>query len=243
MRKKYVLGNWKMNHGLSEIKSYFENFTYQSESAYVGVCPQTLHLENAKTLSQNLKIGSQNCAYETSGAYTGEVSPIALKELNVDFTLVGHSERRQYFGETNATCLKRIEKAHESNLLTVYCIGESLEEFESGKTLEVLTEQLKSGLFPILDKVINNIVIAYEPVWAIGTGKTATVEIISNVSSGIREILAAQSQAASELSLLYGGSVKPANAGEIAAIADVDGVLVGGASLKAEDFTEIAKAF
>ncbi len=244
MRKKYVLGNWKMNHGVNEIKEYFDNFTYESNSAYVGVCPQTLHLEMAENLSgPNIKIGAQNCAYENSGAFTGEASPVALKELGVDFTLVGHSERRQFFGETNESCLKRIEKAHENKLLTVYCIGESLEEFEAGKTLDVLTEQLKTGLFPILDKVLGNIVIAYEPVWAIGTGKTATVEIITEVSAGIRKILGTHSEPATGISLLYGGSVKPANSEEIAGIADVDGVLVGGASLKVEDFEGIAKAF
>ncbi len=244
MRKKYVLGNWKMNHGTNEIKEYFDAFTYESESAFVGVCPQTLHLEMAENLSEgNLKIGAQNCAYENSGAYTGEASPVALKELGIDFTLVGHSERRQYFGETNETCLRRIKKACENGLLTILCIGESLEQFEAGKTLEVLTEQLKTGLFPILDNVIGNIVVAYEPVWAIGTGKTATPEIIAEVLAGIRKILGSHSEAATGISLLYGGSVKPANVTEIAEIADVDGVLVGGASLKTEDFTEIAKAF
>ncbi len=237
--KKYCLGNWKMNQSLDEVKSFCKEFQHESNELYVGVAPQAVHIPYLID-NCSMNIGSQNCSEHIKGAFTGELGPSFLKELGVSFSLIGHSERRSLFKETTHTCIKKIENAHLNDLLAVYCIGETLQEFEAAKTKDVL----KTQLLPLLDNDFSNnkekIVIAYEPVWAIGTGKVPTLEIISEVTSFIHETCLQHKQ---DYSVLYGGSVKPTNVKDISQIDTVQGVLVGGASLKADSFMSLCSAF
>jgi len=253
MRKKIVAGNWKMN------KSYDEGIALIEETiklldaenvkdTEVIFCPPFIHLHKAAKLVKDKKhvsTGAQNCYSEESGAYTGEVSAGMIKSSGAEYVIIGHSERRQYFGETNQQLAKKVNLVLRHNLIPIYCCGEPLEVRESNKHFELVSTQIKEGLFHLTKDEINKIVIAYEPVWAIGTGKTASKEQAQEMHAHIRKLIAQQydEKTANGISILYGGSCKPSNAKELFAQPDVDGGLIGGASLVAADFVGIVKGF
>ncbi|PLX16875.1 MAG: triose-phosphate isomerase [Candidatus Muiribacterium halophilum] len=246
MRKMFIAGNWKMNNTLTETVEFlneFKELVKGIDNVEYGIAPSFVCLPVAKEMVKgtNIKILSQNMFYEDKGAYTAEISPLMLKDLNIDYVIIGHSERRQYFGETDETVNKRIKKALEHGLKVVMCIGESLKEREQGITNIVLEKQLKGGLADITAEQMKNIVIAYEPVWAIGTGKTATSEEAQTSCLFIRNTVSQMigKETAENVRIQYGGSVKPANTEELMGQNDIDGALVGGASLKADTFIQI----
>ncbi len=235
MRKTLVVGNWKMNQSLSDITNFFNSVKESGFSDEAWIAPQALHLSKLiEVAPKNFKTGAQNCSYENTGAFTGEISPSSLKELGCEFVIIGHSERRAIFKETHDELNLKVKKALESHLKVIFCIGETLEERESGKIEAVLGEQLKKGLEGVNS---SDVIIAYEPVWAIGTGVTATPAQAQETHEFVRSFLAKETALNAEATLiLYGGSVKPDNAKELFSCADIDGGLVGGASLKAESF-------
>lgn len=253
MRKKIVAGNWKMN------KTYEEGLALVSEianmvpdevnnDATIVLCPPFPFLAGiAKALAGNdkIKLGAQNCYQKESGAYTGEVSAAMLKSVGVEYVILGHSERRQYFNEDNQLLEAKVKAALVQGLKPIFCVGESLEQREQELTFEIIQTQLKEGIFNLSNEEFAHIVIAYEPVWAIGTGKTATSAQAQEVHAFIREQIARHydAQAALDTTILYGGSANPGNARELFAQPDVDGGLIGGASLKSRDFTDIVKSF
>ena len=210
------------------------------------VCPPFTHLASViETLkNSDVKVGAQDCATEAKGAYTGEVSAQMIAALGCEYVILGHSERRQYYGETSETLNKKMARAYENNLTPIYCVGENLEEREAGRHFDVVKAQIEEVVFNLSEEQFAKLVIAYEPVWAIGTGKTATADQAEEIHAYIREVLRSKfGAAAEECSILYGGSCKPSNAGEIFSKPNVDGGLIGGAALKAEDFLAIGKAF
>lgn len=250
MRKKIVAGNWKMNtvpaEGLELVKNVIAQSVEVAEDVNFIVCPPFTHLamvaEAAK--GSRVAVGAQNCAAEAKGAYTGEVSAAMIASLGVEYVILGHSERREYYGETSATLNKKMEQAYANNLTPIYCVGERLEEREAERHFEVVKAQLEEVVFNLTPEQFSKLVIAYEPVWAIGTGKTATAEQAEEIHAYIRKVLAEKfGAAAEETAILYGGSCKPSNAQEIFAKENVDGGLIGGAALKAEDFIGIGKGF
>ena len=250
MRKKIVAGNWKMNttvpEGVELAKEVVKEAASLSSEVKLIVGVPFTHLASvaAALEGSNVELSAQNCADEVKGAYTGEVSAKMLASLPVKYVILGHSERREYYGETNEKLVKKINLALAENIAPVYCVGEKLEEREAGKHFEVVASQIKEVLFGLTEEQMKNIVIAYEPVWAIGTGKTATSEQAQEIHAFIRETLAEKFGAlAEEISILYGGSCKPSNAQELFAQKDIDGGLIGGASLVASDFIAIAKSF
>ncbi|TAN51670.1 MAG: triose-phosphate isomerase [Methylococcaceae bacterium] len=246
MRKTIVAGNWKMFTDLAEanelitgLKNNFQN----KNQIEVVVCPPFTHL-SAVSLSlqgSSIQLGAQNVYPEEKGAYTGEISPAMLKSVGCQYVIVGHSERREYFHESNAFLNKKLQFALQNGLTPIYCVGEKLEERESDQTFKVIEAQLKEGLSGFSAAQLKNIVIAYEPVWAIGTGKTASPEQAQEVHAFIRQELAKLSDAATAdaITIQYGGSVKPDNVTELMGKPDIDGALVGGASLKADSFLAI----
>ena len=205
-----------------------------------------IHLASLVTLCKgtNVKVAVQNCHHEMSGAFTGEISPVMLADLGLDYVIIGHSERRAYNGETNKILAKKVDAALSQNLKVIYCFGETLSERKSNSHFDLVTEQITEGLFHLEASTLKNIVLAYEPVWAIGTGETATSEQAQEMHAHIRKVLDGKygSEIAQNTSVLYGGSCKPTNAAELFSQTDVDGGLIGGASLKAEDFVSIIKA-
>ena len=210
------------------------------------VCPPFTHLSSVieSLKGSNVEVGAQDCATEAKGAYTGEVAASMIAALGCKYVILGHSERRQYYGETSATLNKKMAEAYANNLTPIYCVGENLDEREAERHFDVVKAQIEEVVFNLSEEQFRNLVIAYEPVWAIGTGKTATAEQAQEIHAYIREVLRSKfGAAAEECPILYGGSCKPSNAGEIFAKADVDGGLIGGAALKAEDFLAIGKAF
>lgn len=243
--KILIAGNWKMN------KTSAEGATLVSEivaaagtttSVDVAVCPPFTALSAANEAIKGSKImlGAQNVYVKESGAYTGEISTGMLKEVGCTCVILGHSERREYFGETDAFVNEKTKVAQAAGLLPIVCVGETLEERESGKMLEVVSTQVKGALEGVTDAA--NIVIAYEPVWAIGTGKTATPEMAQEVHAAIRELLVAHfGEAGNGVRILYGGSMKPENASELLDQPDIDGGLIGGAALKSASFVELVK--
>lgn len=247
-RTNYIVGNWKMNQSLKDIKDFFgvlksEKFKANCET---WISPQSLHLPFCLEMSNNtsFKIGSQNICTDSSGAFTGEVSSKAVKELGCHFTLIGHSERRSIYQETYQDQNKKVYQALEQNLATIFCIGETLEEREQGKTMEILKEQIVSSLKGIEGLNPKNFVFAYEPVWAIGTGKTAGPDQAEEAHKEIRTIISNELGLPGEqFSILYGGSVKPANVQDLMSQENIDGALVGGASLKSNDYRELCAAF
>ena len=248
MRRKIVVGNWKMNNTIAEseilasevLEALGENFS----GCEVGIAPTFIALEAAGRVidGSEIQLVAQNCHYENDGAYTGEVSARMLNAAGCASVIIGHSERRQYFGETNATVNLRVKKALSEGLNVILCVGETLAERESGVTDAVVSSQVHEGLTGISD--ISSIVIAYEPVWAIGTGKTASSAQAEEVHFLIRTIITELygDIAAEALRIQYGGSVKPSNAAELFAMPNIDGGLIGGASLNATDFAAIVKA-
>ncbi|NLK69948.1 MAG: triose-phosphate isomerase [Clostridiales bacterium] len=242
LRKVIIAGNWKMNKTRAEAKVLIEELKPVSANAdcEVVIAVPFTNLETAVNLTAgtNIKVGAQNCHFEKSGAFTGEVSADMLAELGVEYVIIGHSERRQYFGETDETVNKRTKAALEAGLKVIICVGEMLEEREKGITEEIVGIQTKIALLGITAEQIKNVIIAYEPVWAIGTGKTATAEQANEVCSYIRGVVEKlySKEVADALTIQYGGSMNAANAAELLAQPDVDGGLIGGASLKANDF-------
>ena len=250
MRKNIVAGNWKMNktfpEGLELIQQILNQAKAIKEVELIVVPPFILTAEASKILKEsNIKLGAQNCSKHNEGAYTGEISARMIKSTGAEFVIVGHSERRKYFKETNEVINEKIKLAIESGLKTIVCCGEVLEQREGEEHFQVVNKQIKEMFEGINAESFKNIIIAYEPVWAIGTGKTATPDQAQEMHSFIREKIKNSygSQVANDLSILYGGSCKPSNAKELFTNSDVDGGLIGGASLKANDFIEIAKSF
>ncbi|WP_299160744.1 triose-phosphate isomerase [uncultured Eudoraea sp.] len=248
MRSKIVAGNWKMNKNLSETKALLSELLEKlpKTEAKVIVAPTYVNLESAARIlqSSDIKVAAQNMHFAKSGAYTGEISADMLLNINVDTVIIGHSERRAYFGETDDLLAKKVEAALANNMQVIFCFGEELEERKSGNHFNVVESQLKNGLFNLPAEAWQHIVLAYEPVWAIGTGETASPEQAQEMHAFIRKTIteAYDSSIANEVSILYGGSVKPSNAQEIFSKPDVDGGLIGGAALVADDFIAIIKA-
>jgi len=241
--KTYIVGNWKMNQSISETENFFKNLSPEIKhySGETWIAPQFIHipltLELAKKTDGKVKIGGQNCAATDFGAFTGEVAAQSLKEIGAHFVILGHSERRAIFGENDETINHKMKKSLEKNLFAILCVGESLAEREGNKTFDVVNKQVVEGLSGIKAADYRNIAIAYEPVWAIGTGKVASPEQAQEVHAFIRATLAETScPATQELSILYGGSVKPDNVEGLLKCPDINGALVGGASLKADSF-------
>jgi len=248
-RTKIVAGNWKMNKTYSEGRDLTLDIVNKLQPAetLVVLCPPFIHLQNTHTAINdisNLKLGAQNCHPEDSGAYTGEVSAPMLNSCGCEFVIIGHSERRAYFHEDDALLAQKTEQAIRHGLQPIFCCGEPLEIREKGTHADFVAEQLKKGLFGVPAEDISQVVIAYEPVWAIGTGKTASPEQAQDMHAHIRQLVADKygKEVAAQMSIVYGGSVKPANAAEIFAKPDVDGGLIGGASLQASDFIAIVEA-
>ncbi len=245
--KKIIAGNWKMNGLKNEAwqltNSLLSKFETPDEkhNFEMIICPPFQLLSEVSSMVEGspIKIGAQNCSDKLNGAYTGEVSPTMVKDIGADFVILGHSERRAYFGETNEIVASKAETALSQGLTPIICIGETLEQKENGSAQAVIENQFLNSV--PANATADNIIIAYEPVWAIGTGKVATLQDIIDIHTKIREV-AEKKLGTKEVSILYGGSVKPSNAKEIFSLKDVDGVLVGGASLKADDFWEIAKS-
>lgn len=251
MRKPFVAGNWKMNTDSRTGVELAENIASGSieiagQSVTVAVCPPFVYLQSvAKALSStNIGVGAQDVYFEPKGAFTGEVSPSMLKDVGCSYCLCGHSERRHVIGESDELINKKVNAAVSSGLLPILCVGELLEEREASQTNDVVTRHVKEGLAGLSAEKLQAVTIAYEPVWAIGTGLTASPNQAQEVHDFIRKLLAQiyDETMAEEIRILYGGSVKPDNAAQLMGQKDIDGVLVGGASLKADDFLAIIKA-
>lgn len=246
-RKAIIAGNWKMNKTPSEAKELLTQVVplVSGADCEVIACVPFVDLQTALEVTRgtNVKIGAENCHWAESGAFTGEISAPMLKEMGVEYVVLGHSERRQYFGETDETVNKRTKAALEFGLKPIVCVGELLWERECGITEEVIARQIKLDLWDVTEDELKNIVIAYEPVWAIGTGKTATSDQAEEVCAFIRATIAKlyNQNAADAVTIQYGGSMNDGNADELLSKVDVDGGLIGGASLVAEKFAAIVK--
>ncbi len=249
MRKNIVAGNWKMNNDLSQTESLLKALQDQktTSNAEVMVAPTFTNLSQAvSTLKDsNIEVVAQNMHFAENGAYTGEISASMLKSIGVKTVILGHSERREYFNETDELLAKKVDAALAKGMRVIFCFGEELADRKAGNEEAVVGSQIKNALFHLSAAAFRNIVLAYEPVWAIGTGETASPEQAQDMHAFIRQTLANKygEDVADGVSILYGGSVKPANAEEIFSKPDVDGGLIGGASLKAEDFFAIVNAF
>lgn len=245
MRIPFIAGNWKMNNTIAEGLKLVSELTKVADSTdvEVAVCVPFVALKDVVEAAKGSKllVGAQNMHWEESGAFTGEISPLILNEIGVDLVVIGHSERRQYFAETNETVNKKVKSALSHNIRAILCCGETLETRELNLEKNWVQTQILEGLEDISAEDMKNIVIAYEPIWAIGTGKTATSDQANEMCAFIRTILEEKygSEISEEVTIQYGGSVKPANVTEIMNKDDIDGALVGGASLKADVFTEI----
>ena len=245
MRKKVIAGNWKMNMLPNETIKFIEEFEplVKDTNNEVILCVPYIDLFYALNFAQNtnIKIGAQNMHFEEAGAYTGEVSGKMLKSIGVEYVIIGHSERRQYFNETDESVNKKIKSAFANELKPIVCVGETLEERESGKTVDIITTQTKLALEGLTEEQVKNTIIAYEPIWAIGTGKTATSEDANNSIKEIRKKIEEiyGKDIAECVIIQYGGSVKSVNAKELFTTSDIDGGLVGGASLKPDEFAKI----
>ena len=248
LRKAVIAGNWKMNKTPAEAKELIAAIAplVKDAGCEVVACTPFVDLSAAQEAAQgtNIQIGAENCHWEVSGAYTGEVSAQMLTSMGVNIVIIGHSERRQYFGETDVTVQKRVRAALDAGMTVILCVGETLEQREQGITSELVAMQTKIALCGVSEEELKRVIIAYEPVWAIGTGKTATAEQANEVCHTIRECIASvYSQAAADgITIQYGGSMNAGNAAELLAKPDVDGGLIGGASLKPQDFATIVKA-
>ncbi|MGL4797049.1 MAG: triose-phosphate isomerase [Paraclostridium sp.] len=245
MRKPIIAGNWKMHKTIAEAVEFVNDIKDKVNNTEVEavICAPFTLLKDLKeaTNGTNIKIGAQNMHYADNGAFTGEISAAMLNELNIDYVVLGHSERRQYFNETNETVNKKVVKALEAGIDPILCVGETLEEREAENTKNVCKEQTEKALVGVSAEDMKKVVIAYEPVWAIGTGKTATAEDANDVIAYIREVVKGLygEEISEEVRIQYGGSVKPSNVAEIMNQSDIDGALVGGASLLASDYTEL----
>ena len=248
-RKTIIAGNWKMNKTLSETRAYAEEIKPmlgKPKWCEVVLCVPYVNIPAAVRLfkESRIAIGAENCHYESTGAYTGEVSAEMLKELGVKYVIIGHSERRAYYNETDFTVNKKVHAAMEAGLYPIVCVGESLEQRELDVTMELIAYQVKAALAGVPADKMRHVVIAYEPIWAIGTGKTATAEQAGEVCEGIRAVVRKLygARVARAVTIQYGGSMNAKNAAELLAQPDVDGGLIGGAALKPADFTTIVNA-
>ena len=251
MRKYIVAGNWKMNttvpEGVELAKSVVEKSKELPSNVELVVAPPFTHLASVAEALKGSKVvlSAQNCADHAKGAYTGEISADMLASVGCTYTILGHSERRQYYGETDEKLVVKTRLALEAGLGVILCVGENLEQREEGKHFEVVTSQIENVLFNFTAEEMAKIVVAYEPVWAIGTGKTASAEQAEEIHACIRKVLAGKfgEEVAQDTTILYGGSCKPSNAKELFAQEDIDGGLIGGAALKADDFLAIACSY
>ncbi|MBE6806534.1 MAG: triose-phosphate isomerase [Ruminococcaceae bacterium] len=248
MGKYVIAGNWKMNKTPAEATALIEAIKPLVKDAacdvVVGVPFIDIPAALEATKGSNIGVAAQNCYWEKSGAFTGEISADMLREMGVKYVILGHSERRTYFGDTDATVAKRVRGAIDAGLTAILCVGEYLEQREQGITAEICAMQTKIALEGVSEEELKQIIIAYEPVWAIGTGKTATAEQANEVCAQIRDVIAGlyNQAAADAVTIQYGGSMNAGNAAQLLAMSDVDGGLIGGASLKAEDFATIVAA-
>jgi triosephosphate isomerase (TIM) len=253
MRKKIVAGNWKMNLNVEEAQKLTSEITHMFQDENIKnviaiLNPPFVHIPTVKKLIgevENLFLGAQNCADKSSGAYTGEISASMLASCGVKFVILGHSERREYFKEGSELLTAKVKQALENNLTPIFCCGEPLEIREKGTHESHVQQQLTESLFGLSESEFQKLVIAYEPIWAIGTGKTASADQAQEMHAALRSHIASKygSKIAEDISILYGGSCNPANAQEIFSKKDVDGGLIGGASLKSRDFMDIIKSF
>ena len=245
MRRKVIAGNWKMNMLPNEAMDFINSLTdaaNKSNNEVILCVPYTdLFYSLLTAQGSKIKIGAQNMHWEENGAYTGEVSGLMLKAINTEYVIIGHSERRQYFAETDETVNKKIKAALKYELKPIVCVGETLEQRENGETKSIITNQTKCALDGLTEEQIKNVIIAYEPIWAIGTGKTATSEDANNSIKQIREKIEKLygNKIAENIIILYGGSVKSSNSKELFSMSDIDGGLIGGASLKIDEFIDI----
>ena len=249
MRRKLLLGNWKMNKTPSEAIEFCKNAKEmelgklaRANRVDMGICVPYVDLQPVrKTLKHSLIVGAENCHYEDHGAFTGEISIPMLKDLDISWVIIGHSERRTYDNETSEKCNKKIHALLKNNMIPVYCCGESLETFESGRTQDFVEDQILDGFKGVSKEDAVKVVVAYEPIWAIGTGKNASSEIAENMCKFIRSILRGLygAKTANLIRILYGGSVKPNSVKEYLSQEDIDGALVGGASLDVESYKEL----
>lgn len=248
MRRTLIAGNWKMNLNRAQATQLADDLVaaVQADSCDVLVCPSTIYLDAVGQCVKNSKIqlGAQDVYFESNGAFTGETSVDMLTDVGCSHVILGHSERRNVIGESDSLINQKVKAVLAANLQAVLCVGELLEEREAGKTLEVVKAQFEQSLAGITEQQMSQVVLAYEPVWAIGTGKTATPEQAQEVHANLRQLISeTYSEAtASRVQILYGGSVKPANAAELMSQKDIDGALVGGASLKSDSFGQIIQA-
>jgi len=249
MRKIIIAGNWKMNKDnreAVELVNLLKREVSDITDVEIIVCPPFIALSDVKDVltDSNIAIGAQNCYWEEAGAFTGEISPVMLKGLEIPYVIIGHSERRQFFGETDETVNKRVRAALNHGLTPIVCVGENLDQREADQAFDVIKTQVENGLQGFSAEEAQKMILAYEPVWAIGTGKTATPDQAQEVHKYIRGLLNKifGQAAADAIRIQYGGSVKPENAGELLSQPDIDGALVGGASLKVEDFSAIIKS-
>lgn len=253
MRKKIVAGNWKMNLDYNEGLALFSEIANMVKDEITGsqqavVCSPFIHLSSLAQLAKGydkVSVGAQNIHQNESGAYTGEISAKMVKSTGAEYVILGHSERRQYFGEDNQLLAVKTETALKNGLKPIFCIGETLDEREAEQHFDIIRTQLKEGIFSLSTEQFSQLVLAYEPVWAIGTGKTATAEQAQEIHAFIREEIANNysQEVAENTTILYGGSCNPKNAPELFAQPDIDGGLIGGASLKSRDFLDIVKVF
>ena len=251
MRKNIVAGNWKMNttvaEGIQLAKEVVEKSAQLNGNVKLILGTPFTHLYPVAQVlkGSNVALAAQNCADQPKGAYTGEVSVSMLKSVEAQYCILGHSERREYYGETSEKLVKKMALALEQGISPIFCVGEKLEQREAGEHFNVVKAQIEEVLFTLTDEQMKQVIVAYEPVWAIGTGKTATAEQAQEIHNFIRKTIAAKfgQQIADDTTILYGGSCKPSNAKELFACPDIDGGLIGGASLKSDDFVAIAASF
>jgi triosephosphate isomerase len=248
-RRYFIAGNWKMNNTASKAVELINGINAQiagETSVDVAVCPTFTALDaSSKALAgSNVKLGAQNMYTKASGAYTGEISAEMLKEFNCTYVILGHSERREYFKETDAFINEKVKAVLENGMKPILCVGEKLEEREAGNTIAVVSKQTSEGMAGLSAEDAQKVVIAYEPVWAIGTGKTATPAMAQEVHAEIRKVLADLfgAEASENIQILYGGSMKPENADDLLKEKDIDGGLIGGAALKADSFVALVKS-
>lgn len=242
MRKPIIVGNWKMNKTIAEAKAFIEACDGNAhDGATFGVATSFIALNDANKAAKNLIVAAENCHFEDNGAFTGEVSVPMLEEINVKYCIIGHSERREMFGDTDETVNKKAKRLIDANITPILCIGETEAQYDAGETEAVIRKQLTGSLADLCSKCVSNMVIAYEPIWAIGTGKSATKEDAQNCCAIVRDQVKVMygEDAANAVRIQYGGSVKPDNIVEYMACPDIDGALIGGASLKEDSFNDI----
>lgn len=242
MRKPIIVGNWKMNKTIKETVEFIEAVDpCCHDGATYGVATSFLALNDANKTAKNLIVAAENCHFEDNGAFTGEVSVPMLEEIGVKYCIIGHSERRTMFGDTDETVNKKAKRLIEAGITPIVCLGETEAQFDAGETEKVIRDQISGSLANLCPKCVAELVIAYEPIWAIGTGKSATKEIAQNCCHIVRDQVRVMygDEAADKVRIQYGGSVKPENIAEYMAMEDIDGALIGGASLKVDSFKEL----